>query len=231
MISIQKGKEPRSLKEYRNSLAIRNYVGDVWKDGPKLSSGLTLSIVKQDIRESLYREQHGLCAYCLRALSRQNNKIEHFLPRSKHPEHALCYSNMLLCCVGCCRANELTCDTCKGDALLKQVFNPAEANRDIENFVLYAPPDDSTLLWKGSSGADDANDDINLRLNLNCETLKSNRNERWRDFLLLLAGKYKKLNNVNKDKELTKLRLDENPKWTPYVGYLAFRLEQLRHGS
>lgn len=228
MISIDKGKEPRSLKEYKNDSSVRCYEGDVWENGPALANGLTLSMVKKDVREALYREQHGLCAYCLRSISLEESKIEHFLPRSRCPEKTLDYHNLLLCCPGRCRDNELTCDTRKHNNLLKQVFNPADPKRDIENFVSYAPPGDSSLLWAGKSEPDD---DINQHLNLNCKSLKYNREQIWRSFFLMLARRYKNVNNMSIKKELVHLRESDNPTWTPYVGYISFRLAHLRHDS
>lgn len=226
MISIDKGKEPRSLKEYKNDSSVRCYEGDVWENGPALANGLTLSMVKKDVREALYREQHGLCAYCLRSISLEESKIEHFLPRSRCPEKTLDYHNLLLCCPGRCRGNEFTCDTSKHNNLLKQVFNPADPKRNIENFVSY--DGDFSLLWDGKSEPDD---DINLHLNLNCKSLKYNREQAWRNFFQLLVRKYKTAKDVRIKKELAHLREIDNPTWTPYVGYISFRLAQLRHDS
>jgi uncharacterized protein (TIGR02646 family) len=56
---------------------------------------------KDLVRMSLYREQKGLCAYCMRRIKPDHQSvIEHFIPVEKEGEKALDYQNLLLCCDG-----------------------------------------------------------------------------------------------------------------------------------
>lgn len=56
---------------------------------------------KEDVKQVLIEERHGLCAYCMRRI--QNNphsRIEHLEPLSKDKEKAIDYNNMLGVCDG-----------------------------------------------------------------------------------------------------------------------------------
>ena len=52
---------------------------------------------KVAIRSELIKEQHGLCAYCMRRITGQQNdtKIEHYKALSMDKERALDYQNYL----------------------------------------------------------------------------------------------------------------------------------------
>lgn len=83
------------------------------------------SLPKANIREALFKEQHGLCAYCMRRISLdgQNTTIEHWYPLSKSKEKALDYSNMLGVCHGGRKSKEsmhrvLCCDASKDEQLI-----------------------------------------------------------------------------------------------------------------
>lgn len=77
---------------------------------------------KGQIRESLIKEQHGLCAYCMKRIHNDSKSttIEHFIPLSKDKDKALDYSNMLAVCDGGKNTSVegkkiLCCDACKKD--------------------------------------------------------------------------------------------------------------------
>ena len=57
---------------------------------------------KQVLRESIVREQHGLCSYCMKRIKpdADNMIIEHFVPIKGHKASALDYNNMLGSCKG-----------------------------------------------------------------------------------------------------------------------------------
>lgn len=64
---------------------------------------------KDEIRNALYREQHGLCAYCMRRIEPESDsedgesnsiRIEHYKALSKDKEKALDYQNYLGVCYG-----------------------------------------------------------------------------------------------------------------------------------
>ena len=70
---------------------------------------------KRKLREVLHGEQASLCVYCERRLSRcwGNAHIEHWRPRSRAPQYALCWENLYLSC-----ETRLTCGIAKGDRRL-----------------------------------------------------------------------------------------------------------------
>lgn len=85
MIYINKGQEPEELKIFNRNRGKRFIQ---WGDKSVPQS------VYGDIRKSLYYEQKGNCAYCLRRID-ENCQIEHFIPRSKDSSKVWDYNNML----------------------------------------------------------------------------------------------------------------------------------------
>ena len=88
---------------------------------------------KDEIRTEMVKEQHGLCAYCMRRITGQRNdtKIEHYEALSVNKETALDYQNYLGVCYGGEKDkldNEhqnvrcLCCDASRGEKIL--VINP-----------------------------------------------------------------------------------------------------------
>lgn len=74
---------------------------------------------KNEVKKVLLREQHGICAYCMRRIRMDNHsRVEHFVPLSRSKEKAIDYNNMLCVCDGgekitgnqgrvlCCDANK-----------------------------------------------------------------------------------------------------------------------------
>ena len=56
---------------------------------------------KNDVKEILLHEQHGICAYCMKRIRMDNHsRVEHLLPLSKDKEKAIDYNNMLGVCDG-----------------------------------------------------------------------------------------------------------------------------------
>lgn len=56
---------------------------------------------KNDIKEILLHEQHGICAYCMKRIRMDNHsRVEHFIPLSRNKDKAIDYSNMLGVCDG-----------------------------------------------------------------------------------------------------------------------------------
>ena len=108
MVLIKKGKEPRSLTEYR-SQPNSTYEGFRQKD---------------DVRKQLLEEQGYLCAYCMRRISLNSMKIEHWKAQNAEDgtgaEHALEYRNMLGVCLGNLSYPYAaqTCDTHRGNTEL-----------------------------------------------------------------------------------------------------------------
>ena len=161
MRTIQKGREPRSLLQYRMS-ADAHYDG--YQD-------------KQDVRVQLVEEQRGLCCYCqsrIRATP-AGMKIEHWQSQSpkKYPERQLDYTNMLGACLGGHKNGERSprdrhhCDTLKGDADL--CFCLTDRDRPIEGHLHF--------LGDGRIKSDvpEIQRDIDEVLRLNIAHLQENR--------------------------------------------------------
>lgn len=108
MIYISKGTEPRSLTEYRNQ---PNSTYEDYRE-------------KDDVRRQLLEEQGHICAYCMRRISIDKMKIEHWKAQNAEDgtgkEHMLEYRNMLGVCLGN-QGNiysKQTCDSHRGNAEL-----------------------------------------------------------------------------------------------------------------
>jgi uncharacterized protein (TIGR02646 family) len=73
------------------------------------------------IREALCREQHRLCAYCMRRIRPLGSsmKIEHFVARARDPSRMYDWGNLLGVCSGVLQGGPegvvLVCDTARGD--------------------------------------------------------------------------------------------------------------------
>ena len=158
MIYIQKGKEPVSLIQKKNT--------------PSMSFD---DLDKTEIRNQLLVEQKYLCAYCMRRIRDNNSlKIEHYHDRNK--ENEMDYKNLLAVCdgnqkwkseTGRIDPRRFTCDTKKGNNTL--TLNPQKKS-DMET-IYY---DNSGKIYSKNSVY---NKELNEILNLNDKygTLISNR--------------------------------------------------------
>lgn len=156
MIYIQKGREPDSLTQYKKQKF-------AYFDGCN----------KNDIREALLKEQGYLCAYCMRRISRDTMKIEHWYPEEllETDLERLDYANMLGCCEGHMEGGKFKddiCDTHKKSTTI--TLNPMD-ERTIEK-----------ISYKRATGEIYSTDqeiqkDLDETLNLNCNAfyLKENR--------------------------------------------------------
>ena len=123
MRTITKGKEPRSLTEYRKQPGA-SYADYRHRD---------------ELRQALVGEQRGLCCYCMGRIEPRlgSVKIEHWRSQARHRAEELSYWNLL----GACRGGEgeskqhQHCDTRKDDCDLK--WNPADPYRQIEKRICY----------------------------------------------------------------------------------------------
>lgn len=56
---------------------------------------------KNEVKETLLHEQHGICAYCMRRIHMDSHsRVEHLVPLSKNKDKAIDYNNMLGVCDG-----------------------------------------------------------------------------------------------------------------------------------
>lgn len=154
MRSIRKGLEPASLTVHRQR-------GGTYGNYRE----------KQDLREALVAEQHGLCCYCMGRIhaDEASMKIEHWRSQKRYEPRELVYSNLLGACLGGRgqKPRGQHCDTSKGKRDL--VWNPADPARRIETRISYR--------LDGTVCSDDATFDgqITEVLNLNISFLKANR--------------------------------------------------------
>lgn len=126
-------------------------------------------VEKDELRAALLSEQGGICCYCMQRISMAEIKVEHFASQKKYPHRRLEYDNLLAACLGGQGSPRHLqhCDTHKGDDDIK--LNPTDGVRNCEHFVRYAP--DGRIY----SDHADINCDLHTTLNLNLQTLKSNR--------------------------------------------------------
>ena len=87
---IQKSEEPEALRN--------------WKEQANADWTPTWDVLraseKEGVHDSLLREQGYICCYCGQRISTKTSHIEHLKPRTRYPELALEYSNMLASCQG-----------------------------------------------------------------------------------------------------------------------------------
>lgn len=161
---IKKGKEPASLTIYKKQ-------SNAYFDGCN----------KADIRKQLLLDQGFLCAYCMRRISEDDMKIEHWLPQSKCVNGKdLDFSFML----GVCNGNAghpkkyTTCDTHRNNDAL--TVNPLDF--DLVNQIKYSTADGRIF-----SDNEKINYDLDVTLNLNCDEpnayLCTNRKSVLEEFL------------------------------------------------
>lgn len=108
MRRIEKGLEPACMEELRQT------PGADWSTVPGAD--------KQKMRKQAWKEQYGLCAYCMSRLSRPSAdgmKIEHFVPRAEDNTSLFDWSNLLGVCLGNLgvdgAADRFHCDTHRGN--------------------------------------------------------------------------------------------------------------------
>ena len=101
-----------------------------------------------ELREQLYREQRGLCCYCMQRITKDNSNIEHFLPQQAFIENQVDYYNLYLVCRrsrGLVKENQ-HCDIAKADYLIGKFigyFNP-QTGKKCQDFFQYT--DDGYIL-------------------------------------------------------------------------------------
>lgn len=155
MKHIDKGAEPRSLTEHRMRQHA-DYDNYSYAD-------------KDELRRALLSEQGRICCYCMQRISEETCKIEHWASQDGHEDRQLEYSNLLAACPGGegYSTHLQHCDTRKAEQDI--TINPADRLHNCENMIRYQP--DGEIY----SEQENINNDLNVTLNLNLQTLKSNR--------------------------------------------------------
>ncbi len=153
MKKIVKQSEPESLTEHR-SKPYADYDNYPAKD---------------ELRESLLEEQGYICCYCMRRITKEGMKIEHWKPQRKYTCLQLDYKNLL----GACKGNEGArpqkqhCDTKKGQTEI--TINPTEENQNYESLIIYRSTGEIYSPNKP------INYDLDKTLNLNLDYLVTKR--------------------------------------------------------
>jgi uncharacterized protein (TIGR02646 family) len=207
---VIKTKEPRSLTHYRASISKQDLESlEKYENAPKN--------VLDDLRQHLLEEQGYICCYCMSRIDYPYIKIEHFQPRSVYREKQLDYSNLFVSCCGKkinkslfydCKTpkkkyleKDLYCDTKKG----KQELNHIKLLINIQSSLEYKK---DGFIYSTNTNIDKELDEV---LNLNYETLKTNREDALKQFicelkktawtipnLKLMLEKYKNKNSKGK---------------------------------
>lgn len=134
MIYIKKRRTPISIKKASDNIKKDPASGyraiSLPGDTSKLRE-LFERMPKNEIRENLFKEQHGICAYCMRSINfdASGMKIEHYKALSKDKNAALDYQNYLGVCYGGEKEEDdrnriLCCDASRGEKDLK--INPRD---------------------------------------------------------------------------------------------------------
>lgn len=121
--------------------------------------------IKKEIRETLVRDQHFLCCYCMGRIEGKpdDTKIEHHMPQSLYPELIFEFSNLLAACKS--EGTDCHCDSSKGNTRISK--NPAIDN--VEALIRY---DSQGKIVTSNS---EFKKDIEETLNLNQMTLVNRR--------------------------------------------------------
>lgn len=208
MKKINKLGGPASLVGYKMTI-------NAVYDGPNFTP------VKNDIREDLLREQGFICAYCMRRISINCMKIEHWASQSQFGQLQLEYKNML----GCCKGNEgneyshQTCDTRKGNLTL--LFSPSNPLKNIESIISYSG------LGVISSSNKQFNSELNDVLNLNEPRLISNRKSALKGLTDILDTKSSRRTKSEIEKIMAHyIKPDNSGMFKEYVGVFLYYLNK-----
>lgn len=139
MIYIEKEPTPKQIEQ--NIIQIEKTPGwkEIMDDDAESIRAYFDRLNKDNIREALLKEQHGLCGYCMRRIRNNGSMtIEHFRP-IRNKRDALNYRNWLGCCdggrgrvdknQGC-----LCCDAAKGNTEI--IFCPWK--KDVVDKIRYS---------------------------------------------------------------------------------------------
>lgn len=202
---------------------------------------------RQDIREWLCKDQHYLCAYCMKRIDPSdtlNVKIEHFIPLSCSKEDVLNPNNFFLVCHGGTRSDlgsnkkrVLCCDSSKG----QQQCTLRPDNSILVQKICYSKKGIISYRDPGNTEKEEQyNREINMILRLNgkwnekthssdadtsTELIKGRRDayEIACNIIRRLDKKHK-LSRANLEKEIEKLKASE--KYEEFIGTIVFFLER-----
>ncbi|WP_106832081.1 HNH endonuclease family protein [Parabacteroides pacaensis] len=206
---------------------VKNKEPEEWNKFRKTEG--TLYEPKKYLRQALFKEQGGICAYCMQRLKNElkekegslihSNRIEHIKCREHYPDLQLDYQNMVLCCNGLTNGI-VHCDRSKENKEI--TFSPLDYR-----FI-------KTIFYTSGDGAvkstDQAwNTEIDQILNLNNKQLKQNRRSTLMGIINRLKQKKWKISELRK--QLNKwTEKDMKGLYKPYSGiviwYLGKKIQQ-----
>lgn len=168
---LKSNTEPQALVDFRDDSNGLNYTWACFQNP-----------YKNEYKTYLLKEQGHICAYCMQRISMDNMKIEHLNPRHncKTEVEILRDNNMVAVCKGITDA-EHHCDTRRGNLkphLQALSILPTQSNPSCEDLTLFVSGD-----FKAKYGNSMIEDDINTKLNLNCNALKTARNSTEQGFI------------------------------------------------
>ena len=199
------------------------------------------SLNKDAIKMSLLEEQHGLCAYCMKKISKSKMTIEHWKPLSLGKEYALNYSNFAACCLGGKDSDGekvLCCDAAKGSKSI--AINPWD-NSQMER-IKYTT--DGRLLIDSKNLELQHDIDYILKLNGDLDQnghikhdtstrLVEGRREaykKYKRYVNLLEKKYKKSNDKNDivaDKLIKRIKaLESQDEYEEFIGVILYFMKR-----
>lgn len=181
---------------------------------------------KSLIRDSLVKEQHGICAYCMRRIeSNIYMTIEHWSPIELEPDKAVDYGNMLGVCNG---GREeaylydgrciLCCDASKGYSKITiSPLNPEHMKliRYSSDGRIYTHPEDKILAK-----------DINEVLNLNAITLVEGRKQAYESYVKFIKGLAKRNKLIRSVIEKEIERLENKATYNEFAGVVIYFLKK-----
>lgn len=183
---------------------------------------------KKPIRDSLVKEQHGICAYCMRRIdSNIHMTIEHWSSIKVDPDRCLDYGNMLGVCNGGREAGTtnpsvsrciLCCDASKGD--MEITISPLNSEhmkliRYSSEGRIYTYPED-----------EDLEKDINEVLNLNAIMLIEGRKEAYRSYVKFMEIQKKRKRSIRSTIEKEIERLEGETTYGEFVGVVLYFLKK-----
>lgn len=132
---------------------------------------------KASLRDAIWHDQHGLCAYCGGAMPNDESmKIEHFVPRSVDRDRILDWANLLGCCSGQYTEAGRTVTHCDSHRTPGERLHvhPVASVRDPGDLFKVNVSARRGTLGEISAQSEEARHDL-LELNLNAPRLVENR--------------------------------------------------------
>ncbi|MEX6215852.1 retron system putative HNH endonuclease [Providencia hangzhouensis] len=208
MYRITKHIQPNSLTSYKND--------------PQARYDNLPTRVREDLKDSLLREQGYVCAYCMSRIDSQKMRIEHWACQDNNQHLELDYNNLLACCCGNegQRKDTYTCDKKKENKAL--TYSPANTEHAIDCRITY-------IHGSGKVTSNDCNFDkeLNEVLNLNETRLVKNRQHALKAVQEQLSRKKGTRSKQDIQKLHDKvLAINNNGQKMPYYSFLADYLSQ-----